>query len=263
MSHRWLIAVSMSAHISVAAGLFATGAWRLERMAAPHRSTELLFQRPAPPAPAAPISGAQVATVTPKTTVTKHVTQPTKKPPEKPSQRAGENVLDSDAKTGGTGEIGSIGTCTEGCEPATTAAAPVCGDGSRAITEQCDDGNTLSGDGCSATCQLELPPPPRTATVAPSVLQGLRLSGDTQVHPSASTQAMMLRDGNNRVDGNVKLCLSTTGSIASVSLVKSTRYPEYDAALLAAVHGWRYAPYRVNGAPVQACSLVRFVYQIQ
>lgn len=251
----------MSAHISIAAGLFATGAWRLERMAAPNRSTEVLFQPPAPPAPAPAISGSKVATITPKKTI-KEVSQPTTKPPEKPAQTVGTNPLGSDAQVGGDGDADSVGTCTENCPPA-AAAAPVCGDGSRDTTEQCDDGNTRSGDGCSATCQIEVPPPPRTATVAPSVLQGLRLSGDTQVHPSASTQSMMLRDGNNRVDGNVKLCLSTTGSIASVTLVKSTRYPEYDAALLAAVHGWRYAPYRVNGAPVQACSLVRFVYQIQ
>ena len=30
-----------------------------------------------------------------------------------------------------------------------------CGDGSVAGNEQCDDGNTTSGDGCSSTCQLE------------------------------------------------------------------------------------------------------------
>jgi cysteine-rich repeat protein len=29
---------------------------------------------------------------------------------------------------------------------------PLCGDGIIIETEQCDDGNTLSGDGCSFTC---------------------------------------------------------------------------------------------------------------
>jgi cysteine-rich repeat protein len=32
---------------------------------------------------------------------------------------------------------------------------PVCGDGLATGTEECDDGDTTSGDGCSATCQLE------------------------------------------------------------------------------------------------------------
>jgi len=31
----------------------------------------------------------------------------------------------------------------------------VCGDGLKNSTEQCDDGNTVSGDGCSAMCKLE------------------------------------------------------------------------------------------------------------
>ncbi len=41
------------------------------------------------------------------------------------------------------------------CVPATHAAPPVCGDGIRDANEQCDDGNQVSGDGCSAACVLE------------------------------------------------------------------------------------------------------------
>jgi cysteine-rich repeat protein len=35
-----------------------------------------------------------------------------------------------------------------------------CGNGILEMGEQCDDGNTMSGDGCSATCQLEVTPTP-------------------------------------------------------------------------------------------------------
>jgi cysteine-rich repeat protein len=35
------------------------------------------------------------------------------------------------------------------------SAAPVCGNGQLEIPEQCDDGDLLSGDGCSALCQIE------------------------------------------------------------------------------------------------------------
>src|SRR2546427_259813 len=35
------------------------------------------------------------------------------------------------------------------------ASAQTCGNGVVEGTEECDDGNTTSGDGCSATCQLE------------------------------------------------------------------------------------------------------------
>jgi cysteine-rich repeat protein len=41
--------------------------------------------------------------------------------------------------------------------PATCAApaGPICGNGSAEAPEECDDGNTAPGDGCSPTCQLE------------------------------------------------------------------------------------------------------------
>jgi len=40
---------------------------------------------------------------------------------------------------------------------------PACGDGHLDAGEQCDDGNTMNGDGCSAMCQPEPPPPPPPA----------------------------------------------------------------------------------------------------
>ena len=48
-----------------------------------------------------------------------------------------------------------------GAPPADTGvppsdAGPGCGDGTRTAPEQCDDGNTRVGDGCDATCMLEL-----------------------------------------------------------------------------------------------------------
>ncbi len=39
--------------------------------------------------------------------------------------------------------------------PCVKSPANVCGDGVVAGNEQCDDGNTVSGDGCSSTCALE------------------------------------------------------------------------------------------------------------
>jgi fibro-slime domain-containing protein len=35
-------------------------------------------------------------------------------------------------------------------------SVPPCGDGVRSFPEQCDDGNTNAGDGCSAACRLEI-----------------------------------------------------------------------------------------------------------
>jgi cysteine-rich repeat protein len=50
--------------------------------------------------------------------------------------------------------------CTDGSLPS-CIPANVCGDGmggaeSDGVTEECDDGNTTPGDGCSATCTIEV-----------------------------------------------------------------------------------------------------------
>ena len=44
---------------------------------------------------------------------------------------------------------GCAGLCTAGA-----CQSPVCGDGKIEGTEECDDGNTVSGDGCEADCKL-------------------------------------------------------------------------------------------------------------
>lgn len=44
--------------------------------------------------------------------------------------------------------------CNPGFQLASQACQEICGDGKKFILP-CDDGNTLSGDGCSSTCQIE------------------------------------------------------------------------------------------------------------
>ncbi|MGE0791680.1 MAG: DUF4215 domain-containing protein [Sandaracinaceae bacterium] len=50
----------------------------------------------------------------------------------------------------------SDGCCPGGCNAGNDAdCAPVCGNSVTEAPETCDDGNTMSGDGCSSTCMLE------------------------------------------------------------------------------------------------------------
>jgi cysteine-rich repeat protein len=60
----------------------------------------------------------------------------------------------SSASGGGSGGSGGPG----GSGGAGGCCAPGCGDGVLDAGEQCDDGNTAAGDGCSPTCQLEVSP---------------------------------------------------------------------------------------------------------
>jgi TonB family protein len=263
MSRRWLIAVSVSAHVAVGVAVFVSGVWRIERLHADplHGSISVPLQPPAP-------AGGQVAAVETKFEHKRH-----KEPPKVPVQPTitpvdnppASDTTDHPPGTGtGSGTSTDIGTCLENCAPA-PAATPVCGDGSVDVTEACDDGNTTGGDGCSATCQVEPRPQVVQAArpVAPTVLQGLRISGETQLHPDTVTQNQMIREGTTSVRGLVNVCISTGGGVSSASTRVSTKYESYDATLLAAVRTWRYRPYLLNDAPVPACSTVTFLYTIK
>ena len=64
----------------------------------------------------------------------------------------------------GDGVVNHSGT--EDCEPPGSSScdddctfrSPVCGDGFLTAPEACDDGNLSGGDGCSASCAVEIPP---------------------------------------------------------------------------------------------------------
>ena len=83
----------------------------------------------------------------------------------------------------GTGEQCDDGNVTggDGCG-ATCQIEVVCGDGLTAPGEQCDDGNVAGGDGCSAICQVEV-----TAEVEPNdtftdaAASTLQITGDVTI----------------------------------------------------------------------------------
>lgn len=62
------------------------------------------------------------------------------------SSSAGTGNTTGGVASGGIGPVGGSGGYGN---------PGICGDGQWGIAEQCDDGNTLSGDGCTATCQIE------------------------------------------------------------------------------------------------------------
>jgi TonB family protein len=95
------------------------------------------------------------------------------------------------------------------------------------------------------------------------VLQGMRISGETQIQAPDTVKTMMMRDGKDRTVGALKLCIATDGGIKSVAIASSTKYEAYDAKLVATARSWRYKPYTVNGTPMPVCGVVTFVYTIR
>jgi cysteine-rich repeat protein len=128
--------------------------------------------------------------------------------------------------------IGFGGTCNGAgqCIPSV-----VCGDGVIGAGEQCDDGNTNNGDGCSSTCLLELPalvvsgfPSPVANNVSGSItvtaknannLNAVGYTGTvhfTSNDPSATLPAnytFTLMDGGVRVFSGIKFVTSGSRSI--------------------------------------------------
>lgn len=273
MSRRWLISVSLIAHVAIGIFLFATGVWRLERLDGDRPDLALAVLMPPAAAEGGPPPGQK-----PKDPVKKPVKKKAEQivQPEKPEPEKVAVAPDAPDETGigaGSGSGAGSGTGTgdgsgdgsgscigDDCVGDASGVRAVCGNGILETSEICDDGNLANGDGCSATCRREAP---KVSLLPPTLFQGLRISGETQVHPSDVTKSQMIHDGTSRTLGILKLCIAVDGAISSVSVASSTKYPAYDARLVEAARGWRYRPYMVNERPVPACSTVTFVYTIQ
>ena len=241
----WIVSLSIAAHAAVFTTAFVTNAWRVERLD-PERQRFSLAVLPPPPAP----SGGPRPGEKPKDPVppTKRVAQDPTQPTEQPKTAPPRAPADDDGG-GGDGKTKGPGDNPDG-DPLDTGSCtgPACGPPSAPPAEP--------------PPVVEKPPVIEKPTIVPpSTLR--RLSGDTAIAPSDVTKTQMLRDDHRRVVGSFKICLNDTGRVTSIGTVGSTRYPDYDQKLMAAMRGWVYAPYLIAGRPAPVCSAVSFVYTME
>jgi hypothetical protein len=104
------------------------------------------------------------------------------------------------------------------------------------------------------------PPPPAPQVVAPTQLEAVRLTGDPRIAPDDDTKVAIRDAGKTKVVASFKLCASTTGAVYSVTMLKSSGFPGYDAQLKAGIQTWTYRPFVVEGKAVPVCTAVTFVY---
>ncbi len=96
---------------------------------------------------------------------------------------------------GGMGGVGGVGGDASTSSTASTTsqtsgggqggdggAAPECGNGALEAGEQCDDGNNIDGDGCSATCIADEPTDGCPGEAYALTSAGLLIDGNTQEH---------------------------------------------------------------------------------
>ena len=98
--------------------------------------------------------------------------------------------------------------------------------------------------------------PPGTVMVAPNIGAGLLLTDVTQP-PHKPTLPPYLNQAGNVLWGLYKICVSDTGQVKGLKVIKSDDTPELDRRWAGAIKNWRYKPYTVDGKPVPFCYTLR------
>ena len=97
------------------------------------------------------------------------------------------------------------------------------------------------------------------ATDAPVTVQ--RVLGDKLISPDALTVAAIIRAERTSVIGVFNVCIDSKGDVAEINVMRSTRFPAYDAKLQRQIRTWKYQPVLLAGQPAPVCTKVTFVYQ--
>jgi TonB family protein len=261
------IGLSVAAHLGILSALVVSAFWQVEKL---ESADAPLFVAAGPGAPL-PSAGEE----TPEPDRPKKKKKRRARPDEiaqveRSAEEAEGEEEGEEEETGGGGDGEGDGTGGDGlgtgalpCGPGATCGSvlddPICGDGETTGVEECDDGNRVGGDGCSARCKVD-----REHVVPSRLIEGSRIAGDPQIRAPDSVRQQMARAALKQVVGNVKMCLDRSGRVRSVSILKSTGFKEYDQLLLSRMRDWRYRPYRLDtGAAVPVCTAVTFIYRVQ
>jgi TonB family protein len=250
MSRRtWLISVSVVGHLAVGVGLFASGVWKIEKLDSDSRMASIGIMTPVMASGGGPQDLPAPNFVKKEKTEKKVVTN-VQWDKRVEDDKAKDKKLSESGEEPGEGEGPGKG---KGKGPGDQEGEP--------------EGEPCLAPPCGGVAKLPEPPKlpvlPPVVNVPPQIMAALRISGETQIHPSRVVQNQILADGKSEAVGTLKVCMQPSGAIASVSVISSTKYPEYDQQLLAAARRWHYRPHTVDGVAVGACSAVRFVYSIK
>jgi outer membrane biosynthesis protein TonB len=246
---RLLVVVSVGAHVAVVFGLFAAGIWKIEKVEAGRMPVDLAYFPQPEESGSEGASAPKVERFKPKKheqkRIVEEMVQPTevKKDVEEPTPEATDIGVGS-GSGGGSGSGSGSGTGTGSGSGSGSGAG--------------------SGADSSSTCAS---PPCGELLVPPTVLKGLRISGETQVQPPAMTKIEIRHSGKTKLVAVFRVCVGTRGGVSTLRLVKSSGFPAYDSTLTAAVQDWKYKPYLLDTPdgkkPMPVCGMVTFIYAMQ
>jgi hypothetical protein len=108
--------------------------------------------------------------------------------------------------------------------------------------------------------ELPDPLPQELGSVVVSSQALHRLSGRTQLWPSDREKFAIQKLHLRKIIGSFAYCIDEHGAVAKVATVRPTGLTDYDERLAAAIHGWTFKPFVVEGTVRPACASIKFIY---
>jgi len=228
--------VSIAFHGALLAVGIGYSFWHVEELSPPLLKVTFMSAAPPPPPAAAPPAGGgstapkKKIVVKPKTIVQPKtdIVQPKETPKEEPKEEP--KAEDHGEKDGVKGGVAG------GTPGGVVGGVP----GGKV-------GGTPGGTGTGA--------PTGTKFLPPNIGIGLKLSGENPPFP------MYLRKTGTAYTALVKFCVTTTGTVDKVTIMKSAE-PELDRGIVdTLLKNWRFRPYMANGMPIPFCSVHPFDFK--
>lgn len=228
----WGVSAAIALHVAAGAGLLIKSWWTIDEVERPKRQTAGFSTAPPPPPPPA---GGSKKKIERKEKIKKvqEVTQIDERK-DKPKVEDATDDNENEGEEGGV-EGGVVGGVVGGVIGGV-------------------EGGIIGGVGTAAPPKVDEP------KIVPQVaLESQRLSGEKDIQPPNDVAVAIGRTGK-QATGVVKMCLSESGSVSSLNMLKSTGHATYDAKLKSKMREWKYSPYKVNGKAIPVCTSVTFIY---
>jgi protein TonB len=235
-------ALSLGFHGALIAFGIAYSFWHVEELSPPLLKVTFMSAAPPPPPAAPPPAGGGSASVKPKRAIVKPKTivEPTKtdivqpketpKKQEPPQEKPEPKVDDHGEKNGVKG--GVIG----GTPGGTIGGTP----GGKI-------GGTPGGTGTGA--------PTAPKFLPPNIGLAQKISGDDPPFPPS------LRRPGSVYHVLVKVCVSTSGTVDKVTIMKSTEAQLDGGVIDTLTRNWRFRPYMANATPIPFCTIKDFEFK--
>jgi TonB family protein len=105
------------------------------------------------------------------------------------------------------------------------------------------------------------PEPPKPENTTPTALEALRIAGDKNIVPDEATKEQIADSGKSRITVALKICLTDTGAIKAVTVLKASGFPAYDAKIKKTIEDtWQYRPFMVDGVATPVCAALTLIY---